>query len=52
MSDLFEGCKPQFRIWSILDIPAFEYEGTTIPFSRNIALYLRIWPHWLIDMAM
>lgn len=32
MSDLFEGCKPQFRIWSILDIPAFEYEGTTIPF--------------------
>ncbi|MEZ3662521.1 hypothetical protein QQX82_27135 [Klebsiella variicola] len=32
MSDLFEGCKSPFRIWSILDIPSFIYEGNTIPF--------------------
>lgn len=52
MSDLFEGCKSPFRIWSVLDIPSFIYEGNTIPSLRNIVLYLLIWPPLLIAMVM
>jgi hypothetical protein len=52
MSDLFEGCKPQFRIWAFWTFLHLSMKEPLSPFPRNIALYLRIWPHWLIDMAM